>query len=544
MSESMEGEAIRRARMAEWDRLVTSAMMAGIDRAAQEELGIPGVVLMENAGRAAWEAVREGLDGAPGHHSEMAVVFCVGPGNNGGDALVMARWALLEGWRRITVVSSRRTLNSTAASQAAILARMGAPWLHWDEDDRACTAALEQARLIVDGLAGTGLSGPLREEPARLVDAINRSRAVVISIDVPSGSRDGYRSGEPLVRANCTVVTGYRKRSLYTGAVRDAAGEIRQVDPGFPPQLVQGLMDREATAGRPLPRLVADAPITLSTLFSGDPPPPIGPDSHKGSRGRVGVIAGGPGTVGAAILAGMGALKGGAGMVRVVLGDDGGMRPALDPSLMVVADSDSARLDVATWADVLVAGPGWTGAGAEDLCRILELADERKRPLVLDAHALRLLAEGGSGSTAAAALRKATHIPAVVLTPHPGELAALADVGAGDIASDPWGALERVAGELPAYIVLKGSVTIVRDPNGETTVFDGRCPALGTAGSGDVLAGLIGAWCARPLSAGEAIRAAVALHLNAGRGLLARRGWFTATELVSVLGEEEFRARE
>lgn len=526
------------------DRLVTSAMMAEIDRDTQEEFGVPGTVLMENAGRAAWDIVQREIRARSGPGYAGPLVFCAGPGNNGGDALVMARWALLGGEPEIRVVSARRAMNATAGVHGEILRRLGLERLVWEEDSDACARVIERAGVIVDGITGTGLSGPLREGPAEMVAAINRTRALVFSIDVPSGTRDVFRPGEPLVKARCTVVTGYRKESLYTPAVRAAAGDIYRVDPGFPPQLLQRVVDRERTAGRPAPRLLADAPFSFVSLFADEEcPPPIEPDGYKTTRGRVGVIAGGPGTAGAAALAALAALRGGAGMVKIALGETTGERPAMDPSLMVVSDSAEARTDLAAWADVLVAGPGWTAAGPEDLLHLLELAESRRRPLVLDAHALRLLRQLGGGRVDRF-FQEEGAIPSIVLTPHPGELAVLADVPVEEVLSDPWSVLDKAAREFPSTIVLKGSVTVVRDLSGERTVFDGRCPALGTAGSGDVLAGYIGAWCCRPVEADIATRAAVALHLNAGYRLMRDRGWFTASDLVSGLGVEEFLARE
>ncbi len=518
--------------MQDYDLLLTSETMTRIDAAAQEEFGISGLVLMENAGRALWEAIPD-LRTAP-------AVFCAGPGNNGGDALVAARWAYLAGIQ-FSVITSRRELNESAAVQWRILERLGVERIVWTEAPRRCREVLAGAAIVVEGIAGTGISGPLREEPASLVSEINTLTAPVVAVDVPSGARDGYRSGEPLVTATVTVVTGYRKRCLYTAAVRPAAGEIRQVDPGFPPDLIRRYSG--------LPRVIEGTPVPVGKL------PPLSPDGYKGTRGRLGVIGGAPGTAGAVTLAALGGLYGGAGMARICNGAmSGGVAtvtsdPALsaDPAIMVDPDSSEHRRNLINWSDVVVVGPGWTGAGDADLLEVLREAAHRSTPVVLDAAALRLLGQGGGGDAREFLRERARPgdgASAIILTPHPGELAFLAGETAQEVSSEPWRIMEELSRELHACVVLKGAVTIVHDPERGVVVIDGRCPALGTAGSGDVLAGLIGTWAVRIGSAGEAARIAATLHLNAGRTLADCRGWFTATDLAAAIGREEMRARE
>lgn len=507
-----------------WDHLVTCSQMGEIDAAAQEEYGISGLVLMENAGRAAWDVIRD-YHGTP-------LVVCAGPGNNGGDALVMARWALLEGIGDLCIITSRESLGFAADIQYRILEKMGVTRLVWDDDRAGCIAALEHAGVILEGLTGTGLSGPVREGIASLIECINSAHAPVVSVDLPSGARDGAEPGEPLVRAGVTVVTGYRKHCLYIPHVRGAAGEIRQVNPGFPPALIRELVRRSRGGDWPVPILAGDELPVL---------PPVNPDSYKSTRGRVGIIGGAPGTGGAPVLAGLAALGGGAGMVRICHGDE--VSPGAvtaDPSLMVVADSVAARMGLMEWADAVVAGPGWIGATPEDLVQVMEHAFHHNLPLVLDAHALRLLPRVAEVEMNRLLRESDRSIP-LVLTPHPGELAALTGLEAERIASDPLAALAMVSREFPAVVVYKSSVTYVRDTDGSVTVYDGRCPELGTAGSGDVLAGLIGTWAVRASSAGEAARIAVALHLSAGRCLAESQGWFTATELARALSSQERR---
>jgi len=249
--------------MRESDALLSCTEAAHIDAVTREELGIPGLVLMENAGRAVWDAIRSRTSGP--------LVICAGPGNNGGDALVVARWAMMREDRDVQIITTRASLGEQATVQWKILEAMGATRRIWNDDHRGCRSALASEGWIVDGISGTGVAGALRGDAAQVVAAINESSAPVASIDVPSGARDGYNPGDPLVRADLTVVTGYRKRVLYIPAVRAAAGEIEQVDPGFPPTVLR----RIAAAGSP--------PARLGDIYSVSPGvEPVTPDAHKG----------------------------------------------------------------------------------------------------------------------------------------------------------------------------------------------------------------------------------------------------------------------
>ncbi|POR01149.1 hypothetical protein AU468_08680 [Alkalispirochaeta sphaeroplastigenens] len=519
--------------MNEQDLLLSSALMADIDRAAREELGIPGVVLMENAGRGAWEVLRrvlqeEGTTPAERKTSpEGPLVFCAGPGNNGGDALVMARWAFLEEQFPLAVVTSRAGLGAAAEAQWEILRRLGLSRLVWEEEPGAVRELLGGARMIVDGLSGTGLSGALRGSAAGLVEAMNASGAPIASVDLPSGFRDDPDPGDPRVRADLTIVTGYLKRSLFTALGRPGAGRIVQVDPGFPPSLVRAAV---GSGGSSPSQVRLRNPRDLT-------PRPVPADAHKGVRGKVGVVGGAPGTGGAPLLAGLGALYGGAGMVRVCTGAAPG-EGWCDPSLMVKADTRENRTGILDWASALVIGPGWTDAGRDDLRDLLGEARQRSLPVVLDAQALRLLEPAlVVESPQVSGAEKSGGEASLILTPHPGELAAMLGCTPRDLACNPWEALRKTAEIYAAVVVLKGSVTCVADPDGRISVFDGGCPALATAGTGDVLAGLAGALCAAGTEAAEAARTAVALHLRAGQRLASRAGWFTARDLARSLGE-------
>ncbi len=529
--------------MVERDRLVRSAEMASIDRAAQERYGIPGIVLMENAGRKAWDVLRVEIaetyrtDRAGDSRSPLRIVCVVGGGNNGGDALVMARHCLIEEVASIACVTTTRELTGIVAEQWTVVERLGAERVAWEDDPHRCIAALSGADWIVDGIAGTGLSGPLRPSSVSLVEAIQASRARVVSVDVPSGMRDGGAGDEVTVRADLTIVTGYGKACLYEAARRPAVGRVTQVDPGFPPDLV-----RDTALVSSQIRLIDDGttprdvgrPAVRARLSSAPP------DAHKGTRGKLVVVGGSSGASGAPILSALAAFGVGVGMVRLCTSPEG-VAAALsrEPGIMAREfAADGEEDDILRWADAAVVGPGWLEVDDRTLARWIDGAAARGIPLVIDASALIPLGNRRGRSWKALMESEGD----IVVTPHLGEFSSLADRAIEDVRSDAVSILTEFPLRRGMTVVLKGSVTMVRYGDGELHVVDGRCPSLGVAGSGDVLAGAIGAVVARcaaqrDSAVGPAVRDAVLRHLDAGRALARRRQWFSASELAVSLGD-------
>ena len=514
--------------------LLTARETQRIDLLTQEDYRVSGDVLMENAGQKAWAYLRDAYLPALVPNAPRGVpiegvgpiVFVAGSGKNGGDVLVIARQCLVEGVFTPMIITVRDSLKGAMERQWNRLAAFGAERAIWEGDRENCRRIIESAAVIVDGITGTGISGPLRLLEATLVSAINDSEAKTVAIDVPSGMRDGGAIDEPTIIADVTISTGYRKRFLYAPARRERAGTIVWVDPGFPPG---------SNAHR-------------AALVNGETYPPerigirrIATDAHKGTRGRLTVVAGGDGTEGAALLCGIAAARTGVGMVRVVTtprGCDAGLQ--LDPGIMWVSNDPDAQ--IASWSDAVVIGPGWTGAAEDDLCSVMEAVAASPVPIVLDAAALRsveCLLERGTLQLPVKAEQY------IVCTPHPGELAGLAGVPVETVASEPFSVLDRAAGRIAAAIphrstptiVLKAAATIVRDQNGRFSVVDGRCRGLGVAGSGDVLAGMIGGYMATPLVTEPDARDALVVdaiveHLQRGRRLTQRVGAFSAADLA------------
>jgi ADP-dependent NAD(P)H-hydrate dehydratase / NAD(P)H-hydrate epimerase len=489
--------------------------MSLIDRRAQDEFAIPSQLLMEDAGVAAWALfVRRECAGRvpPG-----PLVFVAGKGNNAGDAFVMARRALCQGARSLSIVlAGGKPREGSPAQMLAICEAYGIECLLWDEDREQALVRLREADWILDGIAGTGLRGALRPPLSDLVEAVNASRGRRAAIDVPSGVSDSFRTSWPAVRADVTLAMGLPKLCLYLPHARALCGRIFVVPVGFPPALV------------------SDPSIPGEMLSFGawrKLMKPIPADTHKNRRGHLAVFAGAPGTTGAAWLSASAAARSRLGLVSLYAGRD--VYPILAQkatSIMVKPwdepqPPDWGGPDLGPYTGVLV-GPGWG------------LAEGRERWLE------RLLAQNVSGTIDADGIALLSRISARrpvdlggrwVLTPHPGEFARISGVPRDDVLLDPLPRAQELASRLNGIVVLKSHCTIVVSPSGRHWIMDGPNAALATGGSGDVLAGLVAAGIAGGLSPLDGALFGVSLHACLGRAARRRMGWFLAEDLVPLL---------
>jgi hydroxyethylthiazole kinase-like uncharacterized protein yjeF len=492
-------------------RVADSAAMAEIDRLAQERFAIPQAVLMEDAGLRAYLLAREGIwAGGP---PPGPVLFLAGRGNNGGDALVMARQCRLDGGRDLAVVlgAGEPAEGSLAAANLAVCRALGLPVLRFPEQAAEVERLLAGARWLVDGLLGTGLSGAARAPLADLIRLANASPARCLAVDLPSGLGDAFRAGYPVLEAECTLSVGLPKLCLFLPRARALCGQILVVPGVFPEELLES------------PRL----PGRLLRAEELEELPALPRDAHKGRRGHLAVFAGSEGTTGAAWLAATAAARSRAGLVSLFL--PRALYPAALPrfkSVMVrpwEAASEPERLDLRRYSALLV-GPGWSTAADRPrwLAHLLSLG----LPGVLDADGLTLL--GGLAPRPRLAGRW-------VLTPHPGEFARVAGVELERVLEDPLPVLLRTAAELEAVIVLKGHCTFIAAPDGRYWILDGMNPALATGGSGDVLAGAIAGLAAGGMPVLEAARFGVLLHSRAGEEAHREGGYFLAEDLLPYL---------
>jgi NAD(P)H-hydrate epimerase len=485
--------------------------MAEIDRRAQDEYGFPGLVLMENAGLKAYRLLRRCYwkDGMP----RGSTVFVVGKGNNGGDAMVVARQLYLDGYRDEVIV----TAVDADATQVRMCRRLGIPIIAWPEV--RARNAISGASTIVDGLMGTGIRGALRQPLDSVVAAVNEGKGFTVAVDVPSGIGDEYRKGMPAVEADVTLTMGLPKLSLYLPHARPLCGDIHVVELGFPPGLVQS----------------DEIPGTMLTPeWAREQVPSVDAAAYKNKRGTVAVFAGTEGTTGAAVLAATGAAHSRAGLVNLFIDRSGYLAAASQLSSIMVRPVDfagapeelSSPVSLAGF-DARVVGPGW---GRNENRRRWLRAVMTSGIGVLDADGIAVFAEDPD------ALRPLPH--PWVLTPHPGEFSRLWGVPRDDLMADPLPHVLDAARSLRSTIVLKSHVTFIGSPDGRYWILDGMNPALGTGGSGDLLAGIIGGFLAGGLKAEIAAGAGVLVHHLAGKHAYAELGWFTADELVPYISVE------
>lgn len=468
--------------------------------------GVSGLVLMENAARGATDVLFERLPGALGRP-----LLVGGLGQNGGDAWALGRQLVARGVTPAAIVlGDAAAVTGDARANLDALRALGVPMAAVTDAAQlpVLVATLESATVVVDGIFGTGLGRPIEGVVALAIAAMNARALPTLALDLPSGvDADTGAVLGAAVRATVTATFGAHKRGLLQHPGRGLCGDIVLCHIGVP-----------APALGPTTLL---EPADLAALV-----PLRALDAHKGTAGHVLVLAGSPGKTGAALLAGMGAMRGGAGLVTLAL--RGAARAALDAKVVELMTTEVpealeagllAVLRESEGKDALVVGPGLgLDAGARALA--VRVALEAPLPVVLDADALTALTD------APAALRGARGPR--ILTPHPGEAGRLLGVGAGEIQEDRHQAAARLADLTGAVVVLKGAGTVVAGPGGRAAVCGPGTPALGVAGTGDVLCGAIGAMLAAGLGPLEAAMAGVLLHALAGeaaaladRGLLA-----------------------
>lgn len=466
-------------------------------------VALPPGTLMRRAGLAAAQLVLRLFPAFSGK----GILVLAGPGNNGGDALEAAALLANEGLNMHVLLCADAAKYSADAQHALSRARgSGARFL----DSMADTK--QQWDLVIDGLFGIGLvrsiDGALRD----LVESINTLSCPVLALDVPSGlaADTGAIVGDDgiAVRANHTITFIADKPGLHTFHGRDHAGEVHVADLGI-------------DSSRFTPTCMH---LNSVDLFSAHLQRRRH-DSHKGSYGDVIVIGGAHGMTGAPILAARAAAKCGAGRVFAAFVDEAPAYDSIQPELMCRRAGDMDFLSA-----TLVAGPGLgTSRTAHDL---LAKAMHAPVPLVLDADALNLVA-AESGLQHKLAQRNA----AVILTPHPLEAARLLQASTREVQSDRIAAVREIARRFNAIVVLKGSGSVIADPAGEIMINTTGNPALATAGTGDVLAGLCGALLAQSFPAWNAALAATWLHGQAADTLV-KQGigpiGLTASELIPI----------
>lgn len=508
-------------------RVLTTQQMREADRRAIEDVGLPSIVLMENAGRQVVTAIESAFDSLP----SMRVAVVCGRGSNGGDGFVAAR-TLLERGNAVTValIGQAAQLKGDVRANLEMLRALGVDVLEigdagaWELHG----SDVLDVDLIIDALVGTGLNGPLGGLYETVVDDINATPHPVVSIDLPSGlTGDNPEPIGPTVDATMTVTLGAPKLSLVLPRGEHLAGTLVVADIGIPSGVIDGL------DGPSIELLTKDA---MRGLIQ-----PRAQDSHKGDYGHVLVVAGSPGKTGAAALTALGALRSGAGRVTVAAPASAvGAIAAHAPELMTLAlpedaegfvDPSAADLVLAFDADVMAMGPGLgrtRGVGAF----VRTVVEQCGVPLVLDADAVmafagepdQLIARDGAD---------------VIITPHPGEMAALAGMPVDELQANRLVTAADFAATHHVHVILKGHRTVVATPEGKTFINLTGNAGMATAGSGDVLCGSVAAWAGQLLDPEAACRLAVYVHGLAGDLAEADEGevGMIASDIVDRLGD-------
>jgi NAD(P)H-hydrate epimerase len=492
--------------------ILTAAQCRAMDAAVADDYGLPLAVLMENAGRAVAEAALR-MGGR-------RIYLAVGHGNNGGDALVAARLLHAAGREVVAaLIQPRESLNGLAALNAQRFADAGGCMVPSGAVD------WRMADLIIDGLLGTGIAGPAREPAATVISAINDAGAPVLAIDVPSGmDADSGAAPELAVRADETVTLGAYKPALVHYPAASWAGTVRLADIGTPESMYPAV-DAQVLDHRFVRGILPRWPL----------------DSNKGKRGALLVIAGSRGMLGAAALSSQAATHAGAGLVYLAAPEtlvpvyeskltDQIIRPVPDGGEACFTPAAvEAALGLMEKADAVVVGPGLSHMDSvADF--ITALLPQITKPLLLDADALNIIA--------ARSLKVPSH---AVMTPHPGEMARLLETGIPEVQADRFASARRAADRFGCAIVLKGAHTVVAAPGRPEVVNLVSDPVLATAGTGDVLSGIIGALLAQGLDPFDAALAGVRWHGTTGLIAASKMGGtLGASDLLSILP----RARE
>ena len=482
----------------------TGAEAAAFDERAIQTMGVPGSVLMENAGRSAALVLHRLFPRG-------RVVVLVGPGNNGGDGVVLARTLRAATGRDVRLIGVGRS-----GAESLLHGHGPAPEAP-PADLPGLDALLAWGDVVVDGLLGTGLQGAAREPFAQVIHAVNRSRRPVLALDVPSGVEAGTGAcrGEAIL-AQVTVAFGAPKLGTLLHPGRERAGRLVAVEIGFPPWSENDVGARLITPGwveelRPRRNL----------------------RTHKNAEGRLLILAGRPEMAGAAVLSARAALRAGVGFVRVAssLENRPILQVAVPEAVFVDMDDPVALRLAAESSDALAAGPGM-GTDAPAARRLDRILGERIPPaLLLDADALTLLGEGSLPAFPGSSAPERR-----LLTPHPGELARIGRAASGEVLSDPGGTAFTAAHRWDAACLLKGTPSVVAaSGGGPLRVSPTSTSDLARAGMGDVLTGVAGAFLARGLRGPDA--ATVALHLTGRAAAMADRGGeaLLPSDIVSAL---------
>ncbi|MGB9764486.1 MAG: NAD(P)H-hydrate dehydratase [Candidatus Saccharicenans sp.] len=511
-------------------KILTASQMREIDRQTIEKIGLPGPVLMENAGLQVTSALRNELGLRP--TTRVAVV--AGKGNNGGDGLVVARHLFNLGIDcPVLLLGSADEVRGDAALNLTIARNIGLPIVEiknmsdWEENRKL----LGEVDIIVDALFGTGLSSPLEGLYAQVVKDINESKATVVSVDVPSGlSSDSFEIIGPCVKADITVTMAAPKICHLLPPAEEMVGELIVADISIPPFLFNS----------PELRLELVEIESLVPYFK-----PRKRETHKGTYGHLLIVAGSFGKTGAAAMAGKAALKMGAGLVTVATPEsclpivartmpELMTEPLPETTARTISEEALPRvLKLLEGKDALLLGPGLSThpSTAAFVISLLKELKGSKLKVIIDADGLNIIA------TKKEILKS---LPAsTILTPHPGEFSRLTGLTTAEILKGRLELASEFATKNNLYLILKGYRTLIASPEGKVLINPTGNPGMATGGAGDVLSGILSAEAMLVKDLLQAAVNAVFVHGLSGDLAAEKIGErsLTATDLIKFLPE-------
>jgi len=481
-------------------KVLSSKQMKEIDRRAIQELGIPGPTLMEKAGLRIFQNIQRRFPNL----SKEKFTIVAGKGNNGGDGFVVARHLLKQGADPdVLLLASKSEVKGDAAGNLKVAEEIGIriSEVRSVKDLNIQKRKISQSSVIIDAIFGTGLTKPAQRLYVDVIALINKSKAFKVAVDIPSGlSSDTFQIIGPCVKADLTVTLAAPKISHVFPPAEECIGELVIADIGIPSFLFK---DKELKL-----ELVEEK--TVAPYFKKRKR-----DAHKGTYGHLFILSGSLGKTGAAVMAGKAALKMGAGLVTVgtpesclpivARGMDELMTEPLSETQEKTLSSEALKktFSLLEGKDALMIGPGIsTHPSTAEF--VLSLIPKIKIPAVIDADALSILA---SRPETIKSLRR----PAV-LTPHPGEFARLLGISTREVVGRKLELVPQFAAEYGVYLVLKGYRTLTATPDGKVYVNPTGNPGMATAGSGDVLSGMIASMIIQEKNLLEAVLAAVYVH--------------------------------
>lgn len=502
-------------------KVATAEQMQELDRKSIEVYKIPGIVLMENAGRGAAEVISKTFQDI----QQRKVAVIAGKGNNGGDGFVIARHLMNQGATvKVFLLTDPRALRGDAETNYQIFSRMKGEVLPLpsSKDYQKIKKDLEKFDLLVDGIFGTGLDAEVRGYYREVIDHLNTLQKPIVAIDIPSGL--DANTGKPFgtaIKATLTITFGLPKIGLLISPGLDYAGEVKVIDIGIPKKMV-------------------DEEKIHTYLLEGDEIRRWArtrrrPESHKGDYGHLLVLAGSVGKTGAAAMACEAALRMGAGLVTLAIPKS--LNPIMEMKLTEVMteplpETPKQTLSLRAYSSILrlcenksavVIGPG-IGTFKETQALVLKLVRTLEIPLIIDA----------DGITALSTQPKIFPLTNrnLVLTPHPGEMARLIRSTPKEIQGDRIGVSRNFAQSNHLYLVLKGHRSLIATPTGEIFINPTGNPGMASGGTGDVLTGMIGGLVCQGLDILTSLQISVYLH-----------GW-AGDEVAREIGEKSLVATD